>query len=77
MTYKTMTLDDMMKYIDEVAPQDKEWFKEIAFQDKNGNTTETYQHLNARKKFCEKYMKELIPVAKPKAPTAKEKLENW
>lgn len=77
MTYKTMTLDDMMKYIAENAPQDKEWFKEEAFKDWYGNETDTYQHLSARRAFCERYMKELLPVKKPKPPTGKEKLENW
>lgn len=30
--YKTLTLDQMKKYIEENAPQDKAWFKSIAFE---------------------------------------------
>lgn len=71
-SYKKITLDDMMKYIDEKAPQDKAWFKEIAL-DENGN----YQHLTAVRAFCGKYMPELLPVKKPKPITGKEKLKGW
>lgn len=79
--YKTMTLDQMAEYIEEKAPQDKGWFKSVAFIDsetKEG-TKKKYVHFTARQEFCKRYMPELIPVAKePKKETrAKEILENW
>lgn len=30
--YKTLTLEQMKKYIEENAPQDKAWFKSVAFE---------------------------------------------
>lgn len=79
MDYKRMKLEDMMKYIEENVPQDKSWFKAIAFEDikhKDGTVEKTYSHLKARKAFCERYMPEIIPVAKKKEK-ASDKLLNW
>lgn len=70
--FKTITLEDMMKYIDENAPQDKDWFKKQAIDDKG-----KYQHLVAVRAFCAKYMPEIIPVAKPKEPKKSDLLKNW
>lgn len=75
--YKKITLDEMMEFIEENYPKDKGWFKKVAFQDKDGNTTEKYNHLNAVRKFCEKYAPNLIPKAKAKKPSAIEKFEKW
>lgn len=78
-SWKKITLDDMMKYIEEKAPTDKTWFKEIAFTDVNGNEKKTYQHLNAVRKFCKRYeeFSHLIPEKKEKEPNKSEKLKNW
>lgn len=67
-----MRCADMVKYIEENKPNDKAWFKSVAFDSKG-----KYSHFKARKAFCEKYMPEIIPVAKPKAPKASAMLENW
>ena len=67
----------MCDFIEEYYPEDKAWFKKIAFQDKDGNDTEKYNHLNATRRFCEKYAPELIPVAKEKRIPATKRLENW
>lgn len=75
--YKKITLDEMMDFIEENYPKDKKWFKEVAFQDKDGNTVEKYNHLNAVRKFCEKYAPELLPVAKEKKVPPTKRLENW
>ena len=45
--------------------------------DKDGNAVKKYNHLNAVRKFCEKYAPELIPVAKEKKIPATKRLENW
>ena len=37
----------------------------------------TYNHFKAKEEFCKRYMTEIIPVAKPKAPTKLEILSNW
>ena len=76
-SYKKITLDNMCDYIEKNYPNDKKWFKKIAFQDKKGNTTTKYNHLNAVRQFCEKYAPELIPEAKEKKEPATKRLENW
>lgn len=75
-SYKTITFEEMADFIEKNHPEDKEWFKEVAFQDKNGKKLEKYNHLNAKLKFCEKYAPELIPQAAPKNKVTK-RLENW
>lgn len=72
MNYNTMRFEDMAKYIEENKPNDKAWFKSVSMDSKG-----KYNHFKARKAFCEKYMPEIIPVAKPKAPKATAILENW
>ena len=75
--YKKITLDEMLDFIEENYPKHKKWFKEVSFQDKDGNTVEKYNHLNAVRKFCEKYAPELLPVAKEKKVPPTKRLENW
>ena len=79
-SYRKITLDEMVEFIEENYPEDKAWFKSIAFVDvknKNGKKDKRYVHLNAVREFCNRYAPELIPQAKPKKMTAKEKLMNW
>lgn len=83
--YKTLNLETMMKYIQDNAPQDKEWFKSVAvtekeIQDKKTGKKKTrpvYNHFKAREEFCKKYMPDIIPVAKKKQPSKAEILANW
>ena len=79
--FKTMTLEQMAEYIEEKAPQDKGWFKSIAYIDKETKegTKKVYSHLKAKREFCKSYIPEILPVAKePKKETrAKDILENW
>ena len=70
--YKHITLADMKSYIEENAPQDKAWFKSVAF-----NAKGKYQHLSAVSEFCKRYMPEIIPKAKPKEPNKSKFLEDW
>ena len=74
---KKIKLDEMMDFIEEKDPDSKEWFKTVAFQDKNGNATAKYNHLNAVRQFCKKYAPELIPVAKEKKPAPTDRLKSW
>lgn len=69
--YKKITFSDMKEYIEKNAAKDKEWFKSVAI-DKDG----TYQHLIAKKAFCERYMPDIIPVKKAKKNKA-DILANW
>lgn len=73
--YKLITFDDMVKYIEQNAPTDKAWFKENAFSvDRFGN--KKYNHLKAKKAFCEKYMPDLVPVRKGKENKS-DILKDW
>lgn len=76
-SFKKILFDDMYNFIDANHPEDKAWFKQVAFQDKNGNKVDKYNHLNAKMQFCKKYAPELIPVAKEKKVPVTKKLENW
>jgi len=77
--YKTMILEEMVAYIKKNAPQDKEWFLGEAYVYKNTKEgrKKVYNHLKAKKAFCERYMPDIIPVKKEKEPKASEILENW
>lgn len=75
--FKTISFDDMANFIEANHPEDKAWFKKVAFQDKDGNEVKKYNHLNAKRRFCEKYAPELIPVAKAKKVPVTKRLENW
>ena len=69
--YKTLTLQQMMDYILANDVDGKADFKAQAM------ASGTYNHFNARKYFCEKYMPEIIPVKAEKKPTAKDLLKDW
>lgn len=75
---RKIKLEDMMSYIEAKAPTDKAWFKTVAFQNKDGVTQKSYQHLNAVKQFCLRYeeFRSLVPKS-AKEPNKSEKLMNW
>lgn len=75
--YKKITFEDMVEYIeDKGGKEDKAWFKSVAIiKDKNG--TMRYNHLVAKKAFCEKYMPELLPVKADKKPNKTDILNKW
>lgn len=75
--FKKITFDAMADFIEANFPEDKKWFKKIAFEDKEGNDTGKYNHLNAVRKFCERYAPNLLPVAKDKKPAPTERLKDW
>ncbi len=83
--YKKITLDEMVNFIAKNAPDDKAWFKSMAFdkvKKMNDNAEEVivdkYNHLKANRAFCLRYAPELVPVSKkPVKPTAKEILKDW
>ena len=75
-SFKKITLDNMCDFIEKNYPEDKAWFKKVAFEDKNGNAVEKYNHLNAVRKFCERYAPTLLPKKDPKEPATK-RLEQW
>lgn len=75
--FKKITLDEMCDFIEKNYPDDKAWFKKVAYEDKEGKPVEKYNHLNAVRQFCEKYAPELLPKKKePKEPATK-RLEKW
>ena len=69
--YNEMTLEYMKKYIETNAPKDKAWFKSIAI-DSSGK----YQHLIAKRAFCEKYMPDKLPKKKANAKKS-DMLADW
>lgn len=69
--YNEMKLEYMMKYIEDNAPNDKEWFKSVAI-DSQGK----YQHLIAKRAFCEKFMPDKLPTKKEKVNKS-DLLKNW
>ena len=76
--YKKITFDDMFNYIEENGTkEDKKEFKKKAFSDKNDKPLKKYNHLNAVRWFCEKYMPDLLPVKKEAEPKITDKLKNW
>ena len=88
--FKTLTLEQMVDYIEKNAPQDKRWFKEVAFEMRGkakqvvkmvevegSEKKPVFTLLKAKYAFCERYMKEIIPVAKNKKSLANDILANW
>ena len=110
--YKKITLAFMLDYIEENAPQDKAWFKKVAYDlrpekqkvflfnsdgspkmkvNKKGEKYQVskmvsvegsdvkpvFNLLKAKRAFCERYMSDILPKAKPKAPKATDRLKDW
>ena len=74
---KSITLQNMIDYIEENKPEDKKAFKKAAFTTKDGKATKKYNHLHAVRWFCEQYFPDLIPVKKEKAPNKSDVLKGW
>lgn len=75
--FKKIELSEMADFIEQNYPEDKEWFVTIAYQDKDGNDTDRYNHLRAVRKFCEKYAPDLIPQKREKEPPATDRILAW
>lgn len=80
--FKKIKLENMVKYINEKHPEDKQWFKNIAYSKKEDNKNnegknnkKKYNHLFAVRCFCDRYCSYLIPHSKEcKADTL---LKDW
>lgn len=59
---KKLTAAQMKDYIKKNAPEDKEWFLSVIY-DENGK----YQHLKAKNAFIDKYFPDSRPLPKDKA----------
>lgn len=71
--YKKITYAMMKDYIKTNCLQDKDWFTSVALTtDEKGE--KHYQHLKAKRAFCEKYMPELIPIGTNTKVNAKDDL---
>jgi hypothetical protein len=73
--FKTLDFNTMAEYIEEKAPQDKEWFMKescilVDVKEKDGTIkkVEKYNHLQAKRVFCERYMPEILPKKKDQEP---------
>lgn len=71
---KAIAYQKMVKDEDGNPIKENGKYKTVANLDKNGNLV--YNHLFTKIWFCEKYMPDLIPVAKPKQPKASTLLDN-
>ena len=76
-SFNKISFDDMADFIEANYPEDKAWFKEVAFQNKDGEKVDKYNHLNAKRQFCKKYAPELIPVAKEQKVPVTKRLADW
>ena len=74
--YNEITLEDMMTYIEEHEPEYKNTFKEAALVSYAPTLDKRYNHMRARRIFCEHFMPEILP-SKSKKPTKTEILLNW
>ena len=70
-------IDEMMDFIEANYPKDKKWFKQIAFQNKDGKDTGKYNHLNAVRCFCDRYMPDLLPQKAAPKVKASDSLKDW
>lgn len=75
-TYKEITLEDMIAYIDEKAPEFKAEFKEIAII-VNEEGKPKYNSAKAKHAFCKKFMPELLPKKKEPKKTKTQILLDW
>lgn len=55
----------------------KDKFTKQLKRDDKGNPIPRYNHLNAKKAFCEKYMPDLLPKKQPPKPKATDLLERF
>lgn len=76
-SFNKISFDDMADFIESNYPEDKAWFKKVAFENKEGEKVAKYNHLNAKRQFCKKYAPDLLPVAKAKKVPVSKRLENW
>lgn len=75
-SFKEITLEDMMKYIEEKAPDFKSEFKDVALL-KNKNGDIRYNSAKAKTAFCKKFMPELLPEKKTPKKTKTDILKEW
>ena len=110
--FKKLNQEQMVEYITKNAPEDKAWFKSVAFETrtqkkavkqfdasgkpiikigkdgkprqavkmeevKGGKKEQVFNLLAAKYAFANRYMPEIIPVAKEKKSKASERLANW
>lgn len=76
--FKTLSTEDMIEYISKNAPKERAWFLTKAYETKETKegTKKVYNHLKAKRAFCEKFMPELLPVKKARVKATKT-LEDW
>lgn len=69
--YTKMNIQDIINYCE--ANNQQEWLKSVALKKKaNGKKPNFFE---IKKAFCKKFMPEIIPVAKKKAPTMYDLIE--
>ena len=71
-SFNKIKVADIHEYMKDKSAEEKKAFKEVAF-DENGK----YQHIKAKRYFCEKYFPKLVPVKKDKAPNKADIFKDW
>lgn len=71
MDYKTMKKEDIGEWCK--ANKQVKWLKDFVAPNDEGKRPSFFE---IKKAFCEKFMPEIIPVAKPKAPSMYDYFDN-
>ena len=72
LNYKTMNINDIIDYC--IANNEQEWLKRVALRENGKGKKPNFFVI--KKAFCEKFMPEIIPTAKPKAKTMYDLIAN-
>ena len=77
-SFKKLQFDEVVDFLEaNGSAEEKAAFKAACFTNKAGEHTDKLNWLNGKKWFCEKFAKDLIPVAKPKAELKSKRIANW
>ena len=78
--FKTLKIEDMIQYLKENAPDEIAWFLTEAYHErttKKGKKITVYNHLKAKRAFCEKFMPDIVPPKREPKERATKILEEW
>jgi len=77
-TFKKLQFDEVVDFLEaNGSAEDKAAFRNACFTNKAGEPTKKLNWLKGKRWFCEKFAKDLIPVAQPKSEPKSKRIENW
>lgn len=71
-SFNKIKVDDILDFMKDKSAEEKKAFKKAAF-DEDGK----YQHIIAKRYFCEKYFPDLVPVKKEEQPKKSDVFKDW